>query len=207
MKRVLLVAVALTAFAALAAAQSADEIVDRMDKELKRGETEGIAMIMDMKVPLLGEFSTKIKSRGKMNRADVEVKGEKAVIWTFNDTSWTYTPKTNQIEIQIVKSGDKSSGKEAEMLDDITEGYDVSIASETADRWNILCKKSKGNKSKDDPSKMDLVVSKKTWLPISLAAKMKGLTITLRDMSIGVSKAQVTFDPSAYKGATIVDKR
>ena len=105
-----------------------------------------------------------------------------------------------------MKSGDNST-KEAEMLDDITSGYDVSLVKENGDSWEILCKKSKSNNSKDDPSKMDLVVSRKNYLPVSLKAKVKGITMTLRDFSIGVSKSEVTFNPSAYKDAKIVDKR
>ena len=76
-----------------------------------------------------------------------------------------------------MKAGDNSS-KEAEMLDDITKGYDVSLVGETGDTWEILCKKSKSNTSKDDPSKMDLVFSKNTYLPVSLKTNMKLITVT-----------------------------
>jgi len=206
MKRFLIIALAIAAFAMPVAAQSAKEIVDRMNQELNKGDDQGTAMTMDMNIPILGQFSTSIKSLGKMSRADMDVKGEKGIVWIVNDTSWTYSSKSNEIEIDIVKAGDNSS-KEAEMLDDITKGYDVSLVKETGDTWEILCKKSKGNISKEDPSKMDLVVSKKTYLPVSLKTKMKGITVTLRDISIGVSKAEVTFNPSAYKGVNIVDKR
>ena len=93
------------------------------------------------------------------------------------------------------------------MLKGITEGYDVSIVKETADSWQLRCDKAKGNKDKDDPAKMDLIVAKKTYLPISLKAKYKGVTVTLRDFSLGVSKKEVTFNPSDYKGVKITDKR
>lgn len=207
MKRTLLIILALTAFAAVAPAQTADEIIDRMNKEMDKGEAQGTAMTMDMKIPILGTFSTRIKNLGKRSRADMDVKGEKGIIWMHNDTSWTYSSKDDRIEINLVNQKDKSSSKDSEMLYNITDGYDVSIAGETADTWKILCKKSKDNKSKDDSSKMDLVVSKKTYLPVSLSAKAKGVTIILRDFSIGVSKSEVTFNPSAFKSAEIVDKR
>ena len=81
------------------------------------------------------------------------------------------------------------------------------IVKETADTWQLRCSKSKSNKEKDDPGKMDLVVSKKNYLPVSLTAKVKGITMTLRNFSIGVSKKEVTFNPSEFKGAKITDKR
>ena len=206
MKRVLIIILALAAFAMPVAAQSAREIVDCMNQELTKGETLGTALTFDIQIPIIGVVSSRIKTLGKMSYAEMDMKGEKGRVWIVNDTSWTYSSKDNEIDIDFVKSGDNTA-KEAEMLNDITSGYDVSIVKETASSWEILCKKSKSNNSKDDPSKMDLVVSKKNYLPISLKAKVKGISITLRDFSIGVSKADVTFNPSAYKSAKVVDKR
>ena len=54
---------------------------------------------------------------------------------------------------------------------------------------------------------MDLVVRKSNFYPISLSAKMSGVTMTLRDIDFGVSEAKVTFDPKDYPGVTIIDKR
>ena len=206
MKRFLIIALAFAAFAMPVAGQNAKEIVDRMNQELDKGDELGTAVTFDIQIPIIGLASTRIKTLGKQSRAELDMKGEKGIIWIVNDTSWTYTPKDNKIEIALVKNGDNST-KETEMLNDITSGYDVSLVKETEDSWEILCKKSKSNTSKDDASKMELVVSKKNYLPISLKAKTKGITMTLRDFSLGVSKADVTFNPSAYKGVIIVDKR
>lgn len=207
MKKLFLIVVALAAFASLGYAQTADEIIDRMDKELKKGESVGTAVTFDIHIPILGQVSSRIRTLGDRSRADIDAKGEKGIIWVVKDTSWAYTPKDNEIVIELGKKDNGSSQQGNEMLSGITEGYNVSIVKETADSWQLRCDKAKGNKDKDDPAKMDLVVAKKTWLPVSLKAKYKGVTVTLRDFSLGVSRKEVTFNPSDYKGVKITDKR
>ena len=207
MKRFFLIVVALAAFASLGYAQTADEIVERMDKELKKGESVGTAVTFDIHIPIIGQVSSRIRTLGNRSRADIDARGEKGIIWVVKDTSWSYSPKDNEIVIELGKKDNGSSQQGNEMLSGITEGYNVSIVKETADSWQLRCDKAKGNKDKDDPSKMDLVVAKKTWLPVSLRAKYKGVTVTLRDFSLGVSRKEVTFNPSDYKGVKITDKR
>ena len=207
MKKFFLIVVALAAFASLGYAQTADEIVERMDKELKKGESVGTAVTFDIHIPIIGQVSSRIRTLGNRSRADIDAKGEKGIIWVVKDTSWSYSPKDNEIVIELGKKDNSSSQQGNEMLSGITEGYNVSIVKETADSWQLRCDKAKGNKDKDDPAKMDLVVAKKTWLPVSLKAKYKGVTVTLRDFSLGVSRKEVTFTPSDYKGVKIIDKR
>lgn len=207
MKKFFLIVVALAAFASLGYAQTADEIVERMDKELKKGESVGTAVTFDIHIPIIGQVSSRIRTLGNRSRADIDAKGEKGIIWVVKDTSWSYSPKDNEIVIELGKKDNGSSQQGNEMLSGITEGYNVSIVKETADSWQLRCDKAKGNKDKDDPAKMDLVVAKKTWLPVSLKAKYKGVTVTLRDFSLGVSRKEVTFNPSDYKGVRIIDKR
>ena len=207
MKKFFLIVVALAAFASLGYAQTADEIVERMDKELKKGESVGTAVTFDIHIPIIGHVSSRIRTLGNRSRADIDAKGEKGIIWVVKDTSWSYSPKDNEIVIELGKKDNGSSQQGNEMLSGITEGYNVSIVKETADSWQLRCDKAKGNKDKDDPAKMDLVVAKKTWLPVSLKAKYKGVTVTLRDFSLGVSRKEVTFNPSDYKGVKIIDKR
>lgn len=207
MKKFFLIVVALAAFASLGYAQTADEIVERMDKELKKGESVGTAVTFDIHIPIIGQVSSRIRTLGNRSRADIDAKGEKGIIWVVKDTSWSYSPKDNEIVIELGKKDNSSSQQGNEMLSGITEGYNVSIVKETADSWQLRCDKAKGNKDKDDPAKMDLVVAKKTWLPVRLKAKYKGVTVTLRDFSLGVSRKEVTFNPSDYKGVKITDKR
>ena len=78
---------------------------------------------------------------------------------------------------------------------------------ETDMAWYFRCVKSKTNKDKDDPKNMDLVVSKATYLPISLKTTLKGVTVTLRDFTVGISEKDVTFDASQYPTAKIIDNR
>ena len=60
---------------------------------------------------------------------------------------------------------------------------------------------------KDDPKTMDLIVEKGTYNPKSLSAKLKGITITMRDLAYGIPESRVTFNPADYPTAIIVDKR
>jgi len=78
---------------------------------------------------------------------------------------------------------------------------------ETDKAWYIACKKLKTNTNKDDPKNMEIVVAKGSYMPLSLSAKTKGITITIKDLAYGVKESDVTFDSSKYPGATIVDKR
>ena len=93
------------------------------------------------------------------------------------------------------------------MFSNVTEGYDVKIDKETPTEWHLRCKRSKSNPDKDAPKRMDLVVEKDTYWPVSLTASLKGVTMTMREISYGVTEEQVTFDPKAYPNATVVDKR
>ncbi|MBQ7575507.1 MAG: hypothetical protein IJT26_03150 [Bacteroidales bacterium] len=207
MKKIISFIVAL-GWAVMAFAQTPEEIISRMEQVMAEHEKDGIIMTMDIKIPILGTASTttyilgdKVKMKGTVAGADI-------VTWADGKTNWIYSPKENKITITRAdekKSAEKSS--DTEMFSGITEGYDVSISGETDKVWKILCKKSKDNKEKDDPKTMNLVVAKGTFYPVSLSAKMSGITMTMRDLSYGVTEAQVTFNPADYPDATIEDKR
>ena len=123
-------------------------------------------------------------------------------------TTWTYDPEKNEIEIDNRKPSDSESNDDnAEMLKGITDGYDVTMTRETDSAWYFDCKKSKSNTKKDDPKKMSLIVAKSNYMPLDLTAKMKGVTVSIRNASIGVSEKEVTFDASKFPGATVNDKR
>ena len=204
MKRLFLTIIAIAAFAAGGFAQTAQEIVERMDQEINKGETLGTALTMTMKMPIIGEISTRISTLGDKSKAEMEGKGEKSTVWYDKDVSWTFTPKDNEIVIKKVES---EENQEKDLASGVTEGYKVSIAGETADTWILKCKKLRSNDDKGDPKRMDLIVSKKTYLPISLNAKASIIKITLSDYVIGVSPEEVAFDPSAFPGVKITDQR
>ena len=188
--------------------QTAEEIISRMEDVMNKHENDGLYMIIDIKIPILGTMSTKTWALGDKMRMEAKTAGVLAITWVDGRTQWTYNSKTEELEIETLnEQAAAGSESDAEMFSGITEGYDVSIQKETADAWYILCKKTKNNKEKDDPKTMDLVVAKGTYHPVSLSAKMSGVTMSMHDLKIGVSEKEVTFDPKAYPDAKVVDKR
>lgn len=163
-------------------------------------------MTVDAKVPILGTMTTKTYSLGDKARIEATMMGVNIITWTDGNTSWTYNSKDNEVEINKHEESAETEG-DAEMFDGITDGYDVTIDKETATTWNILCNRSKSNKDKDAPKKMELVVAKGTYMPVSLKTKISGIGITMRNISFGVTEKQVTFNAKDYPGVTIVDKR
>ena len=209
MKRFLLCIAAVLAFAALSSAQTTDEIIARMDSEMSKIKPEtGMKMGMDIGLPIIGTTRSNVWILGEKTRMEVSLKDEKSTIWMDGTTTWTYTPKDNEVVIENRKPSDNSTADDGMgLVNSVTEGYDVKLEKETADAWYFNCTKSKSNTKKDDPKKMSLVVDKKTYIARSLTAKMKGISITLRDMAAGATADDVTFDPSKLPGVMITDKR
>lgn len=187
-------------------AQTPQEILSRMDAEMDKHDKEGLIMTVDAKVPILGTMTTKTYTLGDKARVEANMMGVDVITWTDGKTSWTYNSKKNEVEISKQEGSSESEG-DAEMFNGITQGYDVTIDKETAKTWELICKKSKSNKDKDAPKKMELVVAKGTFMPISLKTKISGIGITMRNISFGVTEKQVTFNANDYPGATIIDKR
>ena len=207
MKR-LFTLIAALAFALVSFAQTPEEIVDRMSEAMEQLESNGLRMTMDIKIPILGTMSTVAWSLGDKMRMEAEAMGKKIITWMDNDTEWTYTAEDNTITIQNRDAQKPSSEQEnMKMLDSVTEGYDVFLKKETDTAWYIQCKKNKTNTNKDDPKTMDLVVAKGTYHPVSLSARVSGITVTMRDLGFNVTEKEVTFNKADYPGAVIVDKR
>lgn len=208
MKKLLSI-IAFIAFAGVAIAQTPEEIISRMEAEMaKHDEKEGLAMTMDMKIPILGTFSSRTYTLGDKYRIEITEDGKQSITWSDGQTDWNYDSEKNEIEIKKheVKEKTETEG-DAKMFSGITDGYDVKLDKKTSDSWQFLCKRSKSNPDKDAPKKMTLIVAKGTYMPISLSAKVSAITITMRDLSYGVTEEQVTFNPKNYPTATIVDKR
>lgn len=204
--------IAIIGFIALttaAMAQTAEEIVSRMDAEMsKHDESEGVAMTMDMKIIIIGTISSRSYILGDKMRIEADRDDNHFITWSDGKTDWTYDSEKNEVVITNAKPKEKSeTDGDTKMFSGITEGYDVKIDKETATEWYIRCKRSKSNPDKDAPKRMDLVVAKGTYWPVSLTTSLTAATVTMRDLSYGVSEAQVTFDPKEFPNATIVDKR
>ena len=206
MKQIILVLAALL-IAGSIFAQTAEEIVGRMEAEMEKHEQEGIVMTIDAKLPVVGTMTTQTYTLGDKMRVEGKMVGIAVITWSDGQTQWTYNSKTNTVEIEREKGEKDASDGDAEMFLGLTDDYDVSIEKETADAWYIRCKKSKTNTDKDAPKTIDLVVAKKTFYPVSLKTKISGVAITLREISFGVTESKVTFNPQDYPGVKIEDKR
>ena len=192
----------------MALAQTPQEIVSRMEEAMEKHEKEGIVMTMDIKIPILGTMSTKTYVLGDKYKSEGGMMGVKIVTWSDGTTTWTYDGKKDEITIEDTAHAKPDENKgDTEMFTGVADGYDVSLKKETDDAWYLLCKKSKDNKEKDDPKTMDLVVAKGTYYPVSISAKVSGVSVKIYDVSFGVSDKQVTFNKADYPRATIVDKR
>ena len=201
--------IAFIAMAAVAVAQTPEEIISRMEAEMaKHDEKEGLAMTLEMKIPILGTFSSRNYTLGDKYRIEVSKDGKQTITWSDGQTDWNYDSEKNQVEIKKHEVKEKTENEgDAKMFNGITDGYDVKLDKETSDTWQFLCKRSKSNPDKDAPKKMTLVVAKGTYMPVSLSASVSLMATAMRDLSYGVTEEQVTFNPKDYPNATIVDKR
>ncbi len=205
----LIAIISFIALATAAMAQTAEEIVSRMEAEMsKHDESEGFAMTMDVKIFIIGTISSRSYVLGDKMRVEANRDDNTFVTWSDGTTDWTYDSNKNEIEITNAKPREKSeTDGDTKLFKGITDGYDIKIDKETATEWHIRCKRSRSNPDKDAPKRMDLVVSKGTYWPVSLSTSMAGASVTMREISFGVTEKQVTFDAKQYPGATIVDKR
>lgn len=208
MKKIIAI-ISFIALATSAMAQTAEEIITRMDAEMsKHNESEGFAMTMDMKIIFIGTISSRSYILGDKMRIEANRDGKDFITWSDGKTEWSYDSEKNEIEITNAKPKEKSEAEsDTKMFTGITDGYDVKIDKETPTEWHIRCKRSKSNPDKDAPKKMDLVVAKGTNWPVSLSTSVTAATVTMRDLSFGVTEKQVTFDEKDYPGVKIVDKR
>lgn len=196
-------------FAALAVnafAQTPEEIVKNMESVMEQGEQTGMVMTVDIRIPILGTLSTRVWNLDKKSYMEGTMQGRTLRIWSDGVTSWSYDAETNELEIKDEKPGEASDNKTSTFKGS-SEGYDLSITKETDEAWFITGKKSRANKSKDDPKRLDMVIAKGSFQPINLSSKLNGVRLTIRDFEFGVSEEKVTFDQSMFPDATIVDKR
>ena len=194
--------------AVAALAQTPQEIISRMEAEMEKHEKDGIVMTVDVKIPILGNMSTKTYALGEKFRLEASVAAVNVITWADGKTKWTYNSKDNEVVIENENPNNPtSSDGDTEMFSGIAEGYDVTLSKETDKAWYLDCKKSKNNTDKDAPKTINLVVAKANYYPVSLSAKMSGVSVTMREISFGVTDKQVTFNANDYPGAKITDKR
>lgn len=184
-----------------------EQILSAVSEQMDRGQTEGIEMDFEMKLPIVGTINSHSLTRGDRSRIDVKAEGKHSISWLDAYDDWTYEVEEGTITVTKRKSSGSESKNDINSYGDLTEGYESKIVSETPDAWVIVCKKLKSNKEKDDPKRIDLTVSKKTFLPIYFGAKVSIVTVAFKNVRIGVDEESVIFRPEDYPGITIVDKR
>ena len=207
MKRFLMTMAAVLVSAVAALAQTPEEIFDKVDEVMDRAKENGMSMTMTMKIPIVGSFSTKMYILGEKTRAEMKAMGRELIIWTDGKCSWSYDAKENTIVIED-ELGGTNDDNGLNMMDGLTDGYDVKLDEESEKAWFFICKKRKDNPDKDSPKKMEITIRKSDYSLGQLKTSMKGVTLILSNISIGgISEASVTFDASKYPDATIEDKR
>lgn len=206
-RRIIVAILAVLVCGISAYAQTAEEIVQKMEDQLSRADKEGFTMDLNMKMPIVGLIKSHSSVAGDKMKVEISGADKSSTLWQDATTKWEYNPETKEVTVTKNEMVKKDENSDLSTFSDVTEGYDLSLSKETADAWYIACKRSKTNKDKDAPKKMDLCVSKATNLPIYLKMKKSILEISMENITIGVSEKSVTFNPADYPDATIVDKR
>ena len=189
-------------------AQTPEEVVERMNAELRKGDSLGMTFDFVMSIPILGQFRSTNYTLGDKLRVDLFVHDNKITTWSDGTTEWSYDPEKNELKITDAKPKEDDNTDDKELVKGVSEGYDLSFDKKTDDKvWYIVCKKNKSNKDKDDPKRIDLAVSKADYSTIYLKTKAKGIGISMENFKIGVTEKEVTFNPADYPNATIIDER
>ena len=206
MRRFLLSLAGVLVFALAALAQTPQEILGKMGEVMNVDPSVGVALTTDVKIPILGKVSTRVYTLGEKSRMDMNIKGKKVITWIDGVTTYVYDGSEITIEDWKEGKGSESQGN-LELAENITSGYDVQLQEETDKYWEFRCVKRKDNPDKDAPKKMTVSVWKGSYKLRALTATVKGIAVTMRNVSFGVKEKDVTFDPSQYPDVKIVDKR
>ena len=190
-------------------AQTPEEVIERMSAELKKGDSLGMSFDFVMSIPIIGEFKSTNYTLGDKLKIDMSDKSKKNYCWIDSTTEWEYNSETNEVKITNAKPKEENENAgNTGLVTGVSEGYDLSFDKKTdAKVWYIVCKKNKSNKDKDDPKRIDMAISKANYLPIYTKIKSKGIGISMENFKIGVTEAEVTFNPADFPGAKIVDER
>ena len=191
--------------------QTGQEIVNRMNRMISDRKSQGICVSVDVKIPVVGTITTKTYSLGKKSRLEIESSKINTITFIDDTLQWTYIPGNTDVVLTNIQIGNANAsdnpGMDVGMFDDIPEGYDISIKSQNAVKWELLCKRKKSNKDDDAPKTINLEVRKGTFEPISMSTKMMGINCTMHHFIFGVTENKVTFNPDDFPGVNIVDQR
>ena len=180
-----------------------------MTAELNKGDSLGMSFDFVMSIPILGDFRSTNYILGDKMRIEIFNDGKQSINWSDGVTSWDYDSEKNEVIITNAKPKEDNNGSDnTQLAKGVADGYDLSFENKTDDKvWYIKCKKNKSNKDKDDPKKIYIAVSKEDYSTIYLKTKSSGVGISMENYKIGVTEAQVTFNPADYPNAKIIDER
>lgn len=190
-------------------AQTPEEVVERINTELKKGDSLGMSFDLVMSIPILGEFKSTNYTLGNKLRVEIIEDGNKHINWSDGTTEWEYDSEKNEVRITNAKPKEENENASGPgLITGLNEGYNLSFNKKTNDKvWYIDCKKSRSNKDKSDPKRIDLAVSKADYSIIYSKTTSKAIDISMENFKIGVTEEQVTFNPANYPSAKIIDER
>ncbi len=189
-------------------AQTPEEIVQKMSTEMQKGDTEGFAMDLSIKMPIIGTVTAHNLINEKKMRSTIVGMDKTTINWSDPTTKWEYDSSTEEVTITAKESPTtENNDTDYGIPDGIVKGYKLKLIKETPDAWYIVCKKARDNKDKDDPKKMELIVSKATYLPICISSKRSVISVRIENYTLGVPESSVTFDAAEFPSAKIIDNR
>ena len=112
MKKLFSVIVSLV-FALSVWAQSAEAILAKMEEAINQHEKEGVAMVVETKVPVVGTVRMKSLMLGDKVRMETKILGHQIIIWDDGETEYTLDAKKK--ELDIVKSSGVSAQDSGDM--------------------------------------------------------------------------------------------
>ena len=71
-------------------AQTPEEVVERMNAELRKADSLGMTFDFVMSIPILGEFKSTNYTLGDKLRVDLIDKDKKTINWSDGTTEWEY---------------------------------------------------------------------------------------------------------------------
>ena len=92
---------------AVSFAQTAEEIVSRMYSLLDSHDQSGLFLVLDIKIPILGTFTTDTWKVGDRIYSEAKVGNKRVVTYTDGESVWTYESDKNVIEIRSIAESDK----------------------------------------------------------------------------------------------------
>lgn len=239
MKKIACIALSLV-WGVAAFSQSAKQIVSQMQEYVNAHESEGVSFTEEVGLLYVHGYRTSYSSGEKNGIAIIsnvettkdmrESNLEKSKVAILDkksrtesskqtefidldiDKKWTIMADKNEINHDFVNIGDLHSfGYHFKGLDYIAPAYRYKIIEETDDTWTITGKRKLITKYLGIEKRIELVVRKDTFQPVSMTfynvidgEPFDATEITRKkDMQFGVTEQQVTFNPEDYQGFNI----